>query len=131
MLFLTELRFSACLIFAVRAYINQMSKKDLNAISLSWHLTFFICHDMTIRLLTSCIYRSFLILYHILLYLLVLPCLLWSRSFFTLSTATISGFLASLMWSDYTVKSHRTLKFLKYLAQWPTKWDKAAGQEVL
>ena len=53
MLFITELRFLACLIFAVRAYINQMSEKDLNAISLSWHLTFFICHDMTISSLNK------------------------------------------------------------------------------
>ena len=63
------------------------------------------------RLLASCLSWSFLFLYHILLNLLILPCLI-IVSFFTLSTTTISGLLASIMWPYYMVKSEKVLKFL-------------------
>ena len=75
------------------------------------------------RLLASCLSWSFLFLYHILLNLLILPCLI-IVSFFTLSTTAISGLLASIMWSYCMVKSERAWNFcfqLHFLSHVHTK----------
>ena len=79
-------------------------------------MTFFICHNLAVLLFIKLYFSIFS---RSLSHTHVSPGIatpITIISFFTLSTTTISGLLASIMWSHCMVKSHRILNFYFLIA---------------